>query len=143
MLPDTSRFRFDETQVISEVIEGEIVVVHFQSGCYYSIRGTGADVCRLLTVGRTVDEVVADLAAKHGLPSQQIATEVQQFVDRLVAERLLAASGQEPQNPARLEILSAAYAPPEFEKFDDMADQLLLDPIHEIGSEGWPVRPAA
>jgi len=30
-----------------------------------------------------------------------------------------------------------------FEKFDDMADQLLLDPIHEIDERGWPQRHAA
>lgn len=34
--------------------------------------------------------------------------------------------------------LASTYTRPEFEKFDDMADQLLLDPIHQIDERGWP-----
>jgi hypothetical protein len=31
------------------------------------------------------------------------------------------------------------YSDPAFEKYDDMADLILLDPVHEIDQEkGWP-----
>ena len=126
------------------MIDGEFVVVHFESGCYYSIRGTGADVCRLLLAGHAVQDVVSRLAKHHNLPESQIGPEVRQFVARLVAEQLLVrGSGDEPGRLGPAELSAAPYASPTFEKFDDMADQLLLDPIHEIGEAGWPVRPAA
>ncbi len=140
---DTDRFRFDETRVISEVIDGEIVVVHFESGCYYSIRGTGADICRLLSAGRTIQEVIACLAAHHHLPAEQVAAEVRGFVSNLVAEHLLIVSDRPIGDAGPVELSTAAFVAPAFEKFDDMADQLLLDPIHEIGEAGWPVRHAA
>jgi len=139
----TDRFRFDETRVISEVIEGEIVVVQFETGCYYSIRGTGADTCRLLLAGHTMQEVVGQLAAHHHLPESQIGPEVEQFVMGLVAEQLLVASIGQVASCGPLELSATLYSAPSFEKFDDMADQLLLDPIHEIGAAGWPIRPAA
>jgi hypothetical protein len=30
------------------------------------------------------------------------------------------------------------FAPPIFERYDDMRDLLTLDPIHEVSEEGWP-----
>ena len=33
-----------------------------------------------------------------------------------------------------------AFAQPQFEKFTDMQGFLLLDPIHETDSSGWPYR---
>jgi hypothetical protein len=143
MIDETARFRFDQQRVISEVIEGEIVVVHFESGCYYSIRGTGADVCRLLLAGHALQEIVINLAKHYQLSEPQIGPEVKQFVVRLVEEQLLVAVSEEAPQAGPVELSSAPYAAPSFEKFDDMADQLLLDPIHEIGETGWPVRPAA
>jgi hypothetical protein len=32
------------------------------------------------------------------------------------------------------------FGQPVLEKFTDMADLLLLDPIHEVGEAGWPQR---
>ncbi len=143
MTDQTAHFCFDSQRVISEVIEGEFVVVHFESGCYYSIRGTGADVCRLLLAGNALAAVVAQLAKHHQLPEARIEPEVRQFVARLVEEQLLVAAGGEASQVGPVELSGGPYAAPTFEKFDDMADQLLLDPIHEIGEAGWPVRPAA
>jgi hypothetical protein len=143
MTDQTAHFRFDNQRIISEVIEGEFVIVHFESGCYYSIRGTGADVCRLLLAGHSLPDVIARLASLCQLPESQVGPEVRQFVARLVEEQLLVAADGNASQVGPVELSSAPYAAPSFEKFDDMADQLLLDPIHEIGEAGWPVRPAA
>jgi hypothetical protein len=32
----------------------------------------------------------------------------------------------------------AAFEPPLLEKFTDMEDLLLLDPVHEVDGRGWP-----
>jgi hypothetical protein len=142
MMRETDQFRFDQQRVISEVIEGELVVVHFESGCYYSIRGTGADVCRLLSAGHNLQEIISHLARQHHLSESQIGQEVQQFVANLVEEQLLAPVSGEARQAGYVELSNVSYSAPSFEKFDDMADQLLLDPIHEIGEAGWPVRSA-
>lgn len=143
MSHEKDRYRFDETRVISEMIEGEFVVVHFESGCYFSIRGTGADICRLLTAGCTVGDVVERLAAHHHLPAEKVSGEVDAFVTRLTSEHLMILSDRPVASSGSVAISAEAFSAPTLEKFDDMADQLLLDPIHEIGEAGWPVRPAA
>jgi len=59
-------------------------------------------------------------------------------VDQLVKEGLLAEGGDtdagslEPVQPP------LEYAPPSLDKYDDLKDLLLLDPIHEVAETGWP-----
>ena len=37
------------------------------------------------------------------------------------------------------EAASGAYEKPVFQKYDDMQALLLIDPIHEVDDDGWPV----
>jgi hypothetical protein len=43
------------------------------------------------------------------------------------AERLNASTGQ-----------SRQFVPPVLERYDDMEDLLLLDPVHDVDAQGWP-----
>jgi hypothetical protein len=139
-MDDKDRFRIDEPRVISELMDGELVLVHFESGCYYSITGVGADVCQLLSAGCTVGQVVDRLAAHYRQPQSQVGSDVRSYVEQLVQEKLLVAVADAPRAEREVTLASADYEPPRFEKFDDMADQLLLDPIHDMGESGWPVQ---
>jgi hypothetical protein len=143
MSASTNRFRTNEPHVISEILEGELVLVHFESGCYYSIRGTGADVWNLATAGHTSQEIAEKLAAHHQLEVAQVAAGVAPFVQQLAAENLLVPCNAAGPQPASVALSSQAYGPPVVEKFDDLAGQLLLDPIHEIDASGWPTEKAA
>jgi hypothetical protein len=62
----------------------------------------------------------------------------------LVSEELLRESPAEPTE-AVLEQTGEAlvYAKPELQVYSDMKDLLLLDPIHDVSEEGWPIRPVA
>jgi hypothetical protein len=33
------------------------------------------------------------------------------------------------------------YKPPAIERFDDLEELLVLDPIHEVDEAGWPATP--
>ncbi|MCE9547735.1 MAG: PqqD family protein [Planctomycetia bacterium] len=139
---DTDHFQFDHPRVISEVMDGELVLVQFESGCYYSVRGVGADVCQLLTAGHDVGHIAHSIATRHQASATQVHDEVRKFIADLVAEKLLVPQTTAGGIPAVVTLGSTVYTAPAFEKFDDMADQLLLDPIHEIGETGWPLRKA-
>jgi hypothetical protein len=66
---------------------------------------------------------------------------VSAFIDQLVAEALVDA---EPAPEAGDDMTAAsAAAPQEFvepllQKYTDMEEMLLLDPIHEVDEHGWP-----
>ena len=37
-------------------------------------------------------------------------------------------------------MLSGAFVAPEFQRFDNLRELLLMDPVHDAGEEGWPLR---
>jgi hypothetical protein len=139
-MDDNQRFRIDEPRVISEMMDGELVLVHFDSGCYYSIAGVGADICQLLSTGSTVGQVIGQLAAHYRHPEPRVASDVRSFIEQLAKEKLLVSQDGATQTERQITFAMTDYEAPRFEKFDDMADQLLLDPIHDMGESGWPVR---
>lgn len=126
-------------------IEGEIVIVNVESGVYYSLRGTGAIILAFLQRGASVDEVAGKLEERFEADSIALVSSVQQLVDELLKEGLLVA-GRAPEL-APVEGLAALAPPtvkapfekPLLERFTDMKDLLLLDPIHEVGDQGWPI----
>jgi hypothetical protein len=135
-------FRIDEPRVISEALDGELVLVQFESGCYYSIRGVGADICQLLSAGWSLEHAIDRIVQHHNLPKARIEADVRSFVLQLVTEKLLVETGAPQLAASAILLASTEYAQPSFEKFDDMADQLLLDPIHDIDETGWPAKRA-
>ena len=71
---------------------------------------------------------------------------IAELIKALEAEELIAPSGAEgtslADDPRATEPPSGdkqTYQPPVFERFTDMGDLLLLDPVHEAEEEkGWP-----
>ena len=48
-------FRLNEPQVVCEALEGDLILLHFESGLYYNIRGIGADICQHLLSGGSLE----------------------------------------------------------------------------------------
>jgi hypothetical protein len=126
-------FRLNEPQVACEALEGDLILLNFESGLYFNIRGTGADICQHLLSGGSLETAVNELAARFGVPPAQVEEESSKFLEVLLREGLLMPCDAH-SNGCPMKITAAAYATPQCEKFDDMADQLLLDKI-EIDDE--------
>lgn len=130
-----SRFNPDPERIISEQFESESVVVNLETGAYYSFRGTAALCWNWLTDGASPAAIANRLATGN----EAARAEVSEFVNALLAEGLLAAN---PEAPVPLPVQAVgpvAYEAPRFEKFTDMEDLLLLDPIHDVAPSGWPM----
>ena len=128
-------FELNESQVVCEAIDNDLVLVHFESGLYYSIRGIGSDVYRCLMSGATIAEVAHHLTQNFPQAASRAEEEVRRFVLELLDDYVLRIRSS---NPTRETMPQGAavftvrtYDPPRFEKFDDMADQLLLDKIDD------------
>jgi len=138
-----TRFRINRPEVVCESFDGEIVAIHFTSGNYYSLVGVGARILELLDGGHTPDEVSEALSRFYDARPHDIGGAVGGFVAELeqenliVARNLTDAPGQmkaEFHAPA----VKSAFEPPRLEKYSDMQDLLLLDPIHDVDEIGWP-----
>jgi Coenzyme PQQ synthesis protein D (PqqD) len=132
-------------QVIHETIDGETIVIDLASGTYYSLQGAGPVIWNAIAAGESPDQVADRLAVAYPDEPDAAAT-VRSFVAELQAEGLLVPNGSPPAGaPAPLPAgeAPAAFAPPTLEKYTDMQDIILLDPVHEVGERGWPHTDAA
>jgi hypothetical protein len=123
-------YQLNTPHVAAEQLEGDLMLLHFGSGLYYNLCGTAADVCTHLLAGGTPADAATQLAAHFGLNAAPISQDIQTFVDQLVREGLLVPADR-PPNDQPLRITTTSYEPPQFQKYDDMADQLLLDKIDD------------
>jgi hypothetical protein len=143
MTPDTG-FRINSLPFVHQVIEGEVVIVNVEDGTYYSLREVGAEVWSLLESGASVREIVGELGRRYQADPAEIEAGVEHLLTELQREGIVNAQVGEatttrPLTPPRPITPQPAFTRPILERFTDMKDLLLLDPIHEGGDTGWPI----
>lgn len=143
------RYRVNRPRVIAQEIDGEVVAIHLETGNYYSLLESGATAWEALESSADLDTVVGRLTQRYEGAPEEMAEPVGAFLEQLQAEGLIvpvdsdAASddGETPSITAKAaaSVPREAFKAPMLEKFDDMQDLILLDPVHEVTEEqGWP-----
>lgn len=124
----------------SELFDGELVIAHYGSGFYYSVSEAGALIWQALRHGLSTEETVAWLAGHYPADAARLPGDVDVFVARLLEEMLLTPVDA-PVNGGDLPgALPATFGKPELERFSDLQELLLLDPVHDVAEAGWPRR---
>jgi len=141
------KYGIDRTRLVAERFEDETVLVNVESGYYYSLSPTGADILELLEEGITADNLPPALFGDSE-NCERFRPQIDIFVERLAAEGIIIAREQErgasTHNRLPRYAADAAYEPPVLERFDDVRDLLLIDPIHQVDLDyGWPRRPTS
>lgn len=135
--------RVNQRAVVHELVDGEVVAVNLDTGCYFSMEGAAA-VCWSALVETVADhDLVELLARRFGVGLPEVRQDVARFVAELVGEGLVV---EDPMVRPRRPTVDAndappgqPYMPPALQKFEDMRELLLLDPIHDVDESGWPV----
>ena len=127
-----------------ERLDGEVIIVDFESGHYYSFRGTAADVLWLVDHGLAT-EMWPELLG-GGYPSldwSSAESGVIRFLDRLIELRLVTPLDEGSMTHLALpdDLDRATWADPEMLVNDELADLLVIDPIHDVSDDGWPATP--
>lgn len=142
-------FRVNQPKVIFESFGDETVLVNLDSGFYYSLGGCAGRVLELIEAGATVEALVARLRDESAGDPAEIEGRIAGFLAELRAEAILVprppGTGAGVDDAAKVPAVGTTrppFAPPTVEKFSDMQDLLLLDPIHEVDETGWPHLPA-
>lgn len=143
-------FRANGPQVIAENIDGEVVLVNLEKGIYYSTDQVGADLWDLIEAGRSVREMHEAICARYDADGGQIAMAMSSFLSELRKEELIVPAASPEEEGKRIEkrletpptgvvMHKPRFQPPTLNKYTDMRDMLLLDPIHDVEESGWPV----
>lgn len=129
--------------VIHERLDDEVIAIDLDRGIYYSMIGPAADIWTSLQLPVTVESVAEALAKRYDAQVDEIGGDVVEFVRTLrdVGLVLIGPADDATEPPALTEPLTGAWERPELEAYSDMADLVLLDPIHQVDEAGWPHRP--
>jgi Coenzyme PQQ synthesis protein D (PqqD) len=129
-------FHISDNKVAHEIIDGEAIVIHFESGNYYSLQGIAAQLWQWFASRASRREI---LDAFQDLSPDQIQS-FDSFTEALVKEEILeksvASADRQPTSP--LPKRKVPFELPSFSKYNDMQNLLLSDPIHDVDETGWP-----
>ena len=129
-------------RVVHETIDGEVIVIDLATGTYFSLQGGAADVWALIDSGHSTDQIVEVVAGARGEEPESVRSALEVFVKELEAEALVVvAPEQNGESQATPAVSVDGPFAPRLEKHTDMAELILLDPVHEVDSMGWPHRP--
>ncbi len=134
-----SRFRPNSPPVVHETVGDETIIVNLDAGVYYALNSSGSRLWIELERGVQVAELVDDVARQSGASADEVEAAVRAFIDTLVAEDLVveAENGDQPGAPSVTWPTGTGFTAPALERYTDMQELLLLDPIHDIGVGGW------
>jgi hypothetical protein len=129
--------------VISETVGGETIIVNLASGHYFSLQGTAVDIWQGLERGDSAEAIVAELEGRYEAGDGEIDATVRKLLEDFAGSELIVEDAS--SNGAGSEVLASQnvgervpFVAPGFATFTDMQDIILLDPVHEVDTQGWP-----
>ena len=127
-----------------ERLEDEVIAIDLESGAYFALDDVAAVCWSILAAGGTTSAAVDATVANFDVAADTAQHDVEGFVDELVRVRLLAPADRPSARPEVPDTTPGGreYRPPVIERFDDLEELLVLDPIHEVDEAGWPATPA-
>jgi hypothetical protein len=136
------QYRVNSPHVISETVGGETIIVNLARGHYFSLQGTAVEVWQGLERGETAETIVLELEQRYEAADSEIDGAVRKLLDDFVAAELVVAEGNGTGTVARASSPDVGdrvpFVSPSFTTFTDMQDIILLDPVHEVDTRGWP-----
>lgn len=134
-----------------ERLDGETIVIDFQTGRFYSFRESAADILWLITNGVEVEQYPIMLGQSFNNVNsiEDIQVEIRLFLETLVNLNLIVESdGSVPNNEIDLgsiqlpnDYARGDWVNPILTSHDELADLLAIDPIHDTTEDGWPEKP--
>lgn len=135
-------YRVNSPQVISETVGGETIIVNLARGHYFSLQGTAVDVWQALERGEAPETIAVELEQRYEAGDGEIGAAVNKLIEDFLAAELVVADENGVPGPAVSMPEAAAervpFVTPSFTAFTDMQDIILLDPVHEVDTRGWP-----
>jgi len=117
----------------------EVIAANFVKGVYYSLLGSAAQIWEGLVAGVPLERVIAEVAALSDADQTEFAAAAKTLIDALIEEKLIVPAEKPEQAPwTPVAAAEGLYALPALERFTDMEDLLLLDPVHDVEEMGWP-----
>lgn len=134
MSPSAS-YTINAPDVVAEDLNGEVVVLNLATGHYYSLRGIANAIWTSLLAGHAPESILAAIGAAR----PELADGAGGVVERLVELTLVRPRDDDDAAPAAPLPGSWPGEAPAIEEYDDLAELIYADPIHDVDEQaGWP-----
>jgi hypothetical protein len=127
----------------SENFAGESVVIHFERGTYFSLRGSAGTIWSFMQAPTTIAAIVAAIQAQARPPSTDFEDMLTTFVAKLAEHDLITSAPAAAEPPViSAEAIASLAELPSLEIYTDLSELIAMDPVHESDIlTGWPARP--
>jgi len=116
-------YQVNTHKAIGEVLDGEAIIINLQTGSYYSMN----------TAGSTLWEAIS-----NQVPVAITNPALEKFITFLLQEDLISEAPVTVLADTLPAKLVSVIEDPIIEKYEDMQEMLLADPIHDVDNAGWP-----
>ena len=126
-------------RLAADVFDGEYIIANLETGLYYSVQGAAVSLLHCLPFS-SEQQVITVFLEAFPENAEMIKEELSSIFKELVSqdiilrrEDILIENGPECIAPSD-------YVPGKFNRYADMQDLLMLDPIHDVDESGWAVQ---
>ena len=132
-------YLLNSSEISLERLNGEVVIISFNTGNYYSCVGSAADILSL--VSKEVDKTLWKeiICSKYKIDDLPVV-EVDLFIDECLKENIIFSVNSKLDGMSNLpdDFTRSSWNTPILKIYKDFQDLLLVDPIHDSSLTGWP-----
>jgi len=134
----TTAYKRASADIVFEEFDGDLVILNLGSGQYFGFNQSAGAIWGVMMSG-----VAPEKIAGFGYDTATIA----EFVEKLSGFELIVpdpvTESKTSLDAAEIKALNADPSTPVIEVYDDLADLIVADPIHDVDEQaGWPNVPA-
>jgi len=134
-----AQVELNSSGISCERLDGEMVIISFETGKYFNSNGAAADI--LYLIENSVDHSLwGQILSTQFSDFEESSSGIAEFLGLLLEEKIVLESPGVVVKTIDLptDYQRGAWQKPALLVFDDLADLLLIDPIHDTSLEGWP-----
>jgi hypothetical protein len=134
-------FKINSGGISFERLDGEVVIISFETGKYFNSNNSAADIFYLIENGVPKNSWPKVLSSNFTAFDEQNSG-ISDFLDMALEEKILLVTDEVEIKQIDLpsDYVRKGWEPPSLLVFDDLADLLLIDPIHDTSTSGWPTQ---
>ena len=131
----SGRYSINAPDVVAEDFDGEMVILNLGNGHYFSLRGIASQIWSLLIAGREPQSILTSIQTRR----PELVDASSEFLGRVIELSLVRPRADGADGPIGPIDETWSGDSPRIEVFEDLAELIYGDPIHEFDEQtGWP-----
>lgn len=126
-------------RLAAEIFDNEYIIANLDTGLYFNVQGIAVSLIKILPY-EDKDFAIEQLANLFPEKSDLIKEELNTVLNNLIDNEIILNGDLHKEVEKQDYTPPTEYTPSHFNKYADMQDLLLLDPIHDVDEEGWSIQ---